>query len=129
MRESALSDIVTIRIDRFKRWLPRLINAVAEIGGVDPAALVGPGRTGWPVLLRAALTLAAVDVMEKSLAEVGRQLGGRDHTTIICAYKKAQKKMATDAEFRQLAALILAVARTIAGKDTAPPEIEPELPL
>lgn len=129
MAHDAVTDVVTIRADRFKRWLPQLIAAVAEIGGMDPVELVGPHRAGWSVTLRAAIVLAAIDVMDKQRAEIGRALGGRNHSTIMNAYDHARRRMGDDAEFRQLATLILAIARAIAGTEVAPPEVQPGLRL
>lgn len=116
MADHAVSDIVTLRVERLRRWLPQLVNAVAAIGGLTPAELVAPGRTGWPVRLRAAIAIAAVDVMHKKWAEIGRALGGRNHGSIITAYHHGQKRLQSDPEFRQLTDRVVAIARAIAGE-------------
>ncbi len=129
MAHDAVTAVVTIRAERFNRWLPQLVAAVAEVGGMDAAQLVAPGRTAWPVTLRAAIVLAAIDVMGKKYADVARALGGRNHGSIINAYDCARRRLDIDAEFRQLATLVLAIARAIAGKEVAAPEVQPELQL
>ncbi|MBN8844817.1 MAG: hypothetical protein J0H88_16370 [Sphingomonadales bacterium] len=129
MLAAPLTDVVIIRADRFKHWLPQLVDAVAAIGGITPEQLVAPGKMGWAVRLRAAFTIAAVDVMEKKWAEIARAMGGRNHGSMINAYAYAQRRMETDPEFRQLVNLVLAIARAIVGQQVAPPVIEPELPL
>jgi chromosomal replication initiator protein len=74
-----------------------LIAQVAAVFDLTPADLTGPSRirqvaearqaTAW-VLRRA---IAAI-----SLQEVGRLLGGRDHTTIIHALAQVERRMADD---------------------------------
>jgi hypothetical protein len=129
MADHAISDAVTIRVDRFRHWLPQLVAATAEIGGMDTTELVAPCRIGWNVKLRAAVILAAVDVFGKSWSEIGRALGGRNHATMIHAYKAAERLAEHDAEFRKLSTLIFAVAREIARRPTLTVEIEPGQPL
>lgn len=129
MADHAIDGIVTIRVDRFRRWLPQLVTATAEIGGIDANELVAPGRIGWKVKLRSAIILAAVDVFGKSWSEIGRALGGRNHGTMIDAYKAATRLAEHVAEFRKLSQLIQSVAREIAHRPALTVEIEPELPL
>ena len=106
--------------------MPQLVAAVAQIGGIDLARLIGPGRTGWPVTLRAAIIIAAVDVMKKGWNEIGRALGGRNHASIITAYRTAQRRLVVDGEFRRLVVQVLAIARAIVGTEPAMPRIERE---
>jgi chromosomal replication initiator protein len=37
----------------------------------------------------------------RSLPEIGRKFGGRDHTTVMHAVKKVEELMATDASFAE----------------------------
>lgn len=121
--------IVTIRVDRFRLWLPQLVHAIAMVGDVTPEALAGPVRTRILVMLRQACAFAARDGMAKSYAEIGHALGGRDHSTLTHAYQRAQERIRADGEFRQLATVALAIARTIATGELTVAEVEPELPL
>lgn len=129
MREAPVTEAITIRVHRFRRWMPQLVAAVAEIGGIEPATLIGPGRVGWPQTLRAAIVLAAVDVFEKSWSDIGRDLGGRHHGGVQHAYECARKRLETDGEFRQLVPLVLAIARAIMNAETTAADVEPELAL
>lgn len=43
----------------------------------------------------------AKKLTSKSLPEIGRQFGGKDHTTVIHAVKRVEELMATDIEFAQ----------------------------
>ena len=37
-----------------------------------------------------------------SLSEIGEQMGGRDHSTVIHAYKKIEKKLVNNVELKQI---------------------------
>lgn len=128
MAIAPVTGVVTIRVDVFARWLPQLVRATATVGDVSPEALVGPVRTKWIVMLRQALALAARDVMHKPYEDIAKELGGRDHSSIVHAYQRAVRRLRDDGEFRQLATVISAIARTIANRE---PQIVilPELPL
>ena len=48
----------------------------------------------------------------KSLPEIGRKFGGKDHTTVMHAVKKVEELSGSDAEFREDVELL---SRMIAG--------------
>lgn len=125
----ALSDVITLRVDRFKWWLPQLLQAVAQIGDVTPEALAGPSRSGPFVTLRQAFAVAAREEMGKSFPQISRAMGRCDHTTALQAHRFGLKRCERDAEFRQLVGVVRGVARTIARGELAIAEIEPELAL
>jgi len=129
VREATVTEAVTLRVHRFHRWMPQLVAAAAEIGGTDPAILVGPGRAPWAVTLRDAIVVAAVDVFEKNWSAIARDLGGRNHAAIICSYNRGKLRLGTDGEFRQLLPLILAIARAIKGAEPAVVDVEPQFAL
>src|SRR6185503_17800716 len=85
-----------------------LIILVATVFGVSAADLIGRSRmrivvearqaAAW-VLRRACPALA--------LADIGRLLGGRDHTTIIYSLQQIEQRMANDPQLRaQMHALL-----------------------
>lgn len=93
------------------------MRAVAEMGCIEPEQLIAEKRKrGWPGMLRYALILAATDILEKSQAEIGRALGGRNHGTIAVVYKYAQARYAEDAEFRKVADQVALIASAMVGK-------------
>jgi chromosomal replication initiator protein len=47
-----------------------------------------------------------------SLAEIGESFGGKDHATVIYAYKKIKRLVQTDAAFRALIRNLADMART-----------------
>lgn len=121
MADHAIDGVVTVRVERFRQWVPQLVDAVARIGGIDTATLIAPGRAGLPVTLRAAIVLAAHDVLGKGWSDIGRALH-RTHGGVQRTYARARHRLTGDHEFQQLARRVFLIAHAIAGT-------EPERPL
>jgi hypothetical protein len=69
-----------------------LIAEAAELGGVTVADLKGQSRLWQYVRPRQfAMWRIATCMPHKSLPEIGRQLGGRDHTTALHAIRKVRR--------------------------------------
>lgn len=129
MAVAPVTETVTIRVERFRRWLPQLIAATAAVGETTPEAMLGPSRRMWLVELRRAYAVAARDVMHKSWPQISRALGRGEHTGTRFSYFVAHEQVKTDPEFRHLVDLVLAIAREIAGRPQPTLDVEPELPL
>lgn len=85
-----------------------LIFAVAAlVFDVPRAALAGPSRAQHIVAARQAVMLALRKRTRLSLAEIGRLLGGRDHTTVLYGISAAERRCRTDAGYRQAVAALL----------------------
>lgn len=119
MADHAIDGVVTIHIDRFRQWVPQLVEGVARIGGIDAAKLIAPGNAGLPVTLRAAIVLAAYDVLGKGWADIGRALR-RSHGGMQRTYARAAQRLGHDPEFQQLARRVFAIAHAIAGTEPEP---------
>lgn len=79
----------TIRV-RFSE----ILATVAARHGVSPSELVGPSskrRYAWP---RQEVMAIAYRETPLSYPEIGRRLGGRDHSTVIHGVRKHEKRMA-----------------------------------
>ncbi len=74
----------------------RVIAAVAAHYHVTAAALAGPGRDRTTSRARHIAIYLLREHGSLSLAEIGRLLGGRDHSSIGHAYRKMQKAHAED---------------------------------
>ena len=74
----------------------RVIAAVAAHYHVTAAALAGPGRDRTTSRARHIAIYLLREHGALSLAEIGRLLGGRDHSSIGHAYRKMQKAHAED---------------------------------
>jgi chromosomal replication initiator protein len=69
--------------------------------GLSPDELVAPGRTprvAWPRQLAMYLSRELTDA---SLPTIGRQFGGRDHTTVLHACRRASARIASDDSCRE----------------------------
>jgi chromosomal replication initiator protein len=75
--------------------------AVCEQFGLTSSELLSPGRTtriAWPRQL--AMYLAR-EITGASLPAIGREFGGRDHTTVMHACKRAGQRLASEPDARQ----------------------------
>lgn len=75
--------------------------AVCERFGISSEELVSPTRTArltWP---RQAAMYLARELTSQSLPSIGREFGGRDHTTVMHALKRAEKQISADPMLRR----------------------------
>lgn len=77
----------------------RIQQAVAEHFGVDRSDILSSRRTKDVVLPRHVAMYLARKLTLKSLPEIGRRFGGRDHTTQIAAQRKIARLMLQDEAF------------------------------
>ena len=66
--------------------------------GITVEALVSPSRVGalaWP---RQVAMYLARELTDQTLPAIGRAFGGRNHTTVLHAYKRTAERMAADPE-------------------------------
>tara|TARA_Y100000310_G_scaffold283777_1_gene306025 strand:- start:1116 stop:1523 length:408 start_codon:yes stop_codon:yes gene_type:complete len=66
-----------------------LTECAAVIAGIPTSVLIGRGRALQLVAVRAAVVVVLRDVCEASWPAIGRAIG-RDHTTAMNAYERAQ---------------------------------------
>jgi chromosomal replication initiator protein len=70
---------------------------VAEAFGISRAELVGTSRAATPLRARQVAILLTREATELSLPQIGRLYGGRDHTTILNALRRAEATLSADA--------------------------------
>lgn len=75
-----------------------VINKVSEFYGRPVADIIGPSRVALFVLPRFVASYLCKEVLGKSYPEIGRAMGGRDHTTMINAVRSIKRKMPFDGE-------------------------------
>jgi chromosomal replication initiator protein len=75
------------------------VTAVAEAFGVRPEVLTGRRRTQSIALPRQVAMYLLRQLTDLALVEIGRVLGGRDHTTVMYACERVAEKIATDSAF------------------------------
>ena len=66
---------------------------------VKAQAMLSKSRRQKFVRPRAAVAVLARELTEMSLPQIGRRMGGRDHTTIINAHRRGEQLAATCDEF------------------------------
>ncbi|MBC8162895.1 MAG: chromosomal replication initiator protein DnaA [Roseiflexaceae bacterium] len=78
-----------------------ILKEVAEFYGIDLRALQGRGRSRNVVIPRQVIMYLLREETDSSLMDIGRFLGGRDHTTIIYGCDKIGEEVNTNARLRQ----------------------------
>lgn len=90
--EIPITAATTISVERIQQ-------AVAENFNVERADILSSRRTKDVVLPRHVAMYLARKLTLKSLPEIGRRFGGRDHTTQIAAQRKIARMMLDDEAF------------------------------
>jgi chromosomal replication initiation ATPase DnaA len=86
---------------RAPRTSKSVILRAASLTGYAPKEITGVGRTAPLARVRFAIML----VLRRrglSLPEIGRRLGGRDHTTVMHGVERAEAMLSSDADFAAL---------------------------
>lgn len=79
---------------------------VAAAFGISRAELVGSSRAATPLRARQVAILLTREATDLSLPQIGRLYGGRDHSTILNALRRAEATLGADADLaRQVAEL------------------------
>ena len=77
-----------------------VIDAVLDYFGVGKKELAGKSRTRENVLPRQVAMYLLRAETDASLIEIGGELGGRDHTTVLHGIRQVEKSLASDATMR-----------------------------
>lgn len=95
LAEDALKDLISPNAAR--EVTPQLIiNVVAEHFGIQALDLIGQKRSKELVFPRQIVMYLCGEMTSESLQNIGKALGGRDHTTIIHGTKKISSELKTD---------------------------------
>jgi chromosomal replication initiator protein len=81
--------------------LEEVLSATASVFGVTPAELVARDRRPTVARARKVAIYLARELTGKSFPEIGRKLGGRDHSTILAAVRSLAGDIERDAELAQ----------------------------
>lgn len=88
----------------------KIQKAVSEFYGVGLNYLLSQRRIKTIVLPRQVGMYLAKIITKKSLPEIGRRFGGRDHTTVLHACRKIEALMLKDADLAHEVALLIEIA-------------------
>ncbi|HST55622.1 MAG TPA: chromosomal replication initiator protein DnaA [Solirubrobacteraceae bacterium] len=83
------------------RSISEIQAAACEVFGISPEELLSSTRSAriaWP---RQMAMYLARELTGESLPAIGRLFGGRDHTTVLHAWKRTQARIASDPESRK----------------------------
>ena len=103
-----------ITVELAQRVVPRIVNQarkelsfceiselVCEHYGVKSKEVCSKSRKGNIAAVRHIVCYLGQKFTDISLSQIGRELGGRDHSTILHSCKKIERLFATDAAFRE----------------------------
>jgi chromosomal replication initiator protein len=82
------------------RSIQEIKAAACEQFGVSTEELISPARTArlaWP---RQVAMYLARELTQDSLPAIGREFGGRDHTTVLHAWRRTEQRMSSNASSR-----------------------------
>jgi chromosomal replication initiator protein len=85
--QSSVSDIKAAACERF---------------GISNEEMVSHSRTARIAWARQVAMYLSRELTEESLPAIGREFGGRDHTTILHAWRRTEQRISTDAERRSV---------------------------
>ncbi|MGH2558470.1 MAG: chromosomal replication initiator protein DnaA [Thermomicrobiales bacterium] len=95
----ALTD-VSVSSQRQAVTASQVVEAVVRHYGVTPRELSGRSRTREIVLPRQVAMYLLREETDASLVEIGNELGGRDHTTVMHGITKIERELETDTSLR-----------------------------
>lgn len=97
LAQKVLTDMFDAPINR-RVTVEMIQQVVARHYHIEPAEMTSASRSKKFTLPRQIAMFLARELTNLSLPDIGRQFGGRDHTTIMYACKKIEKTVATDAK-------------------------------
>lgn len=77
-----------------------VVSMVAQHFGLEPMTLKGPRRDKTTATARHIAMFLLREEAQRPLTEIGRLLGGKDHTTVLHACEKVRLQMDTDPQVR-----------------------------
>ena len=96
LAQDCLADI--LRASDRKLTIEEIQRKVAEHYNIRLSDMIGPKRLRNIARPRQVAMYLAKQLTPRSLPEIGRRFGGRDHTTIMHGVKKIEELMATDSQ-------------------------------
>ena len=96
MAQECLADV--LRASERKVTVEEIIRQVADHYNIRMSDLLGPRRARAVSRPRQVAMFLSKHLTSKSLPEIGRRFGGRDHTTVIHAVRKIEELRAIDSQ-------------------------------
>ena len=99
--------------------ITHIIAASAQHFGVPKKAIMSAKRTMRLVFARQVACYLCRDITKRSFPDIGRRLGGRDHTTVLYSYRKIRDLIATS----EIVAEHVRAVRMIYERDSIGPTV------
>lgn len=97
-----------------KAKLEDILGYVCAETGISRADIKGPRRFRGLAYPRQEFCYLARNLTKRSLPQIGRAIGGRDHTTVMSAVRRVEERMDRDPEYqRKIERYRMEVARII----------------
>ncbi len=94
---------------------------VAEAFGISRAELIGTSRAARPLRARQVAILLTRETTDLSLPQIGRLYGGRDHSTILNALRRAESSLSDDPELARQIGELRSSIHSPPGQSPPPP--------
>ena len=90
----------------------------ARAAGIEVSDLIGPSRSAKPLQARQLAIYLSRELTPSSLPEIGREFGGRDHTTVLSSVRRVDQRLVSNPELAlQLDQLRQAIHSAAAAAD------------
>ena len=91
-----------VKVDKKENLsIPTIQQKVCKHFGITLAEMKGKKRTKHIVIPRQVAMYLSREYTTSSLPKIGKEFGGKDHTTVIHAHEKIQKLMKEDPDLKQ----------------------------
>jgi len=97
-QECLASLLVDSKDRKYPATIPEIQRVVAEYYGISIDEMRGQRRTRYSAFPRQVAMYIARELTNASLPTIGREFGGRDHSTVIYAYEKIKEAISQDPE-------------------------------
>ena len=98
LAEKVLSQ--TVGVEERKLSVPEILETVGKYYNLEKADILGRKRKREIVQARQVVMYLAKELTDASLAAIGAEVGGRDHSTVIYAERAIGNLLDTDAHFK-----------------------------
>ena len=101
MDEESANRAVRDMLRKSNEYIPTaasIIDEVSRFFGIDEAVVKGPSRSREAVTARQAAMYLVRRMTNLSTPDIGREFGGRDHTTVLHAVRKIEELISGDAK-------------------------------
>lgn len=114
LAESVIQDILTEQVP-IPMTVDRIVDEVARTYGVTADDIRGQRRSSQISVARQTAMYVVREITGMSQADIGREFGGRDHSTVVYAMQQVAKMMETDPRKKEMIDDIIKNIRNMNG--------------